>query len=41
MLMDDRYLHISYKEPITVIEVKNPSFFESQKILFEGLWKTL
>lgn len=41
MLMDNKYLHISYKNPITAIEVKNPTFFEAQKIMFEGLWASL
>ena len=41
MLMDDRYLHISYKDPVTAIEVQNPTFFDAQKIMFEGLWSSL
>lgn len=41
MLMDEKYIHISYNEPMTAIEVKNPTFFDVQKILFDGLRNSL
>ncbi len=41
MLFDGRYYHISYTENIMAIEINNPVFYETQKILFEQLRERL
>jgi len=41
MLIDDVCIHISYKDPVTVLEVRDLVFYETQKILFEGLRQSL
>lgn len=39
ILIDGTYIHISYLEYIVAIEINNPIFYQTQKILFDKLWE--
>ncbi len=41
ILIDGSYFHIAYGDQLIGIEINNPIFYQTQKILFEQLWKSL
>ncbi len=41
MLINWLYIHFTYVSPMLAIEINNPTFFETQKILFESLREKL
>jgi len=41
MMINNIYFHITYKNPVIAIEINNPTFFETQKLIFETIWDSL
>ena len=41
ILIDGSYFHIAYGDQLIGIEINNPIFYQTQKVLFEQLWKSL
>lgn len=41
VLIDWSYFHIAYGDQLIGIEINNPIFYQTQKVIFEKLWESL
>lgn len=41
ILIDWSYFHVAYGDQLIGIEINNPIFYQTQKILFEQLWESI